>query len=224
MHKIEKELKDVTKVGRKDGESDQEFFTRLVDEGSKLFDKDETLWGKLLEGTQRWFNAASEAAEKGSPIPNYDGEVVEGNEEEGEGGEGGDAEVAEAEASESKDKKKKIASGKEKGKAKPVDKKEKVTAKAKDKEKPAAKVKADTKRAKANGADTEKRGPGRKGSFSPSDKIKKVASKNPFREGSKAAKCYEQYKVGRTVQQVLDAGVPRSKLNRHMSKGIVTIG
>ena len=219
MHKIEKELTGVIKVKREDGESDQEFFTKLVTEGEKSFGKDESLWGKLSEGTQRWYNAAAEASEGGKTVPNYNGEIVEAEAEAEEDGEPTAEDKAEEAAERvqvaaEEPKKKKAKAPKEKAPPK------KAAAKA-EKEKPA---KAE-KKAKANGSESAvKSTRGRKGSFSPSDKIKKVAAKNPFREGSKAAKCYGEYKVGRTVQQVLDAGVPRSKLNRHMNKGVVTIG
>jgi hypothetical protein len=98
------------------------------------------------------------------------------------------------------------------GKEAPAKKKAKAPAKAETKTKTKAKA--------ASGG--EKRG--RKGSFAETDAVKKVKTPNPFREGSKAAKCWKEYKVGRTVAQILKAGVPRSKLNRHISKGVVTVG
>lgn len=214
MHKIEKELSAITEVKREKNESDQEFFKRLLNEGSKMFDKDENLWAKLSENSQRWFNAASEADEGGKTIPNYDGEVAE--DEEGDEDDGGDKTV-ESKAVEEPAAKAEGKASKKAGKAEKATPPKKAAA-----GKPApAKAKA---KSKSNGVSEEPARRGRKGSFSPTDKIKKVAAKDPFREGSKASKCFQQYKVGRTVQQILDAGVPRSKLNRHMNKGIVTIG
>jgi len=105
---------------------------------------------------------------------------------------------------------------KKKAKTSTVEKKEKVVRATKK-----AKNGKAAKAAKGNGASTGKRG--RKGSFEPTAKVAKVAKECPFREGSKAAKCFAQYKVGRTVDQIIEAGVPRAKLYRHMKRGVLTL-
>ncbi len=210
------------KVKRKAKESDQDYFRRLFDKTNALEDAD---WKKLSEPAQHWANAASEAVEKKETIPNFDGEVVEPEAEqaaepETEAEEPAAEEEAEAEAEappgkkgskKSAKAKPEVAPKKDAGKAKPTAKAPAADKAASAKEKAKPKAEGDAKR-------------GRKGAFSDADKVTKVAPKDPFREGSKASKCFKEYKVGRTVKEILSKGVPRSKLKRHSDKGFVTIG
>jgi hypothetical protein len=54
-------------------------------------------------------------------------------------------------------------------------------------------------------------------------KIKLLETKNPKREGSKAAKLYKIYKTGKTVRQVLEEGQTRSNLRYDVAHGYITI-
>jgi outer membrane biosynthesis protein TonB len=225
MHKIESELAEIAEVKREKGEEDQAFFGRAVKAVNKALDKDEELWDKLGDATQKWINAATTASDAGTTVPNFDGEVVEEGEKEeaAEEDTAGEKEGAEA-AKEEEEPRRSRPKAKEKAPAKEKTK-EKTPAKAKEKEKAPAKEKAKKadKTDKTDKTDGAKRG--RKGGFSETDKIKAVIKENPFREGTKAADCFDTYKkcVGKTVADVLKAGVPRSKLNRHIKKKIVTL-
>jgi hypothetical protein len=66
-----------------------------------------------------------------------------------------------------------------------------------------------------------KKPPARTAAFSHDTKIKSVVPECPFRPGTKASKCYVQYKPGRTVSEVLKAGVPRGKIYRHWKRGVL---
>jgi hypothetical protein len=105
-----------------------------------------------------------------------------------------------------------------------VEEEDVVVEKTKKTKKAAAKGAAVTKKVVGNGAkDKAAGGRGRKGLFTGDSKVAKVAPENPFRAGSKAHDCFKQYKVGRTVEAILSAGVPRSKLYRHMKRGFVSV-
>lgn len=77
--KVEKELREVTKVSRKKGEAEQAYLKRLFDKVNSLGDDD---WKGLSEEAQLWTNGASEAREKREEIPGFSGSKKAAAEEE----------------------------------------------------------------------------------------------------------------------------------------------
>lgn len=213
-NKIEKELVALTKVKRKDGESNQDFFRKLFDKANVVTDDE---WKALSEPTQKWVNAAGDAVEGTTTIPNFDGEVVEDEapveeaEAESTGGKGEEpGESEEAEAEEDPKPAKKAA---KKG--------DTDVATAKTNGAKAAPKKASAKKA---GAKDDVAKPGRKGTYPLTAKITLKVKENPHRAGTTLHKMFAKYKNGMTVQQALDAGVVWANLRYLSSLDTIKIG
>jgi hypothetical protein len=67
VSKILKELSEATECAKKRGESDQDFYQRLLTAVGELSDKE---WDKLSESAQDWNNAGGDALEAKKSIPN----------------------------------------------------------------------------------------------------------------------------------------------------------
>lgn len=241
---VQKELTELTKVGRLSDENTQVFYKRIFTAANAITDAQ---WAKLSDETQLWVNAASAAIEKGEPIPGFDGEVAveaSGVAAEAPAPKKGKKKAATVKAEEpavesekpakKAKKEKKVAAEKpaatteEEVPVKPA-KVAKTSAK-KEVAKPAKQVKkAPVAAAKANGKAKPKvakegdGGKGRKPKFLDTGKIKINVKDNPFRKGTKSEKWFNNYKNGMTVRAAIEAGTPRHHINWDVTLGNITV-
>ena len=61
---VRKELEALLKVKQEKGESMDEYITRIVDKGDKLFEKKPKAWDELSEEAQEWMNEATEVVKE----------------------------------------------------------------------------------------------------------------------------------------------------------------
>lgn len=192
------ELTAVVDVETKSGDTPQAFANRLARAANNVKDDE---WQGLSEPTQAWVNAALGAIENKTELPLPSG--IEDLDLSGKEPEQADLEEAI-----------------EKAPKKP--KKEKAPKEVKA-AKPAKAPKTPKKVAVVNGAKTATpKGP--RGLFVATDKIKIVAKENPFRKGSKSADWFAKYKAGMTVQDAIEAGVPRHHIRWDRTLGNITVG
>jgi len=197
VNSVVAELSAVVDVETKSGDTPQAFANRLARAANNVKDDE---WQGLSEPTQAWVNSALSAIEEKTELP-----LPSGIEDLDLSGEPKQAELEDAIEAAPK---------------KPKKGKEKVPKVAK----PAKAAKPPKAEKKAKAANGSKTAPGPRGLFVSSDKIKIVAKENPFRKGSKSADWFDKYKAGMTVQDAIEAGVPRHHIRWDKTLGNITVG
>lgn len=92
-----------------------------------------------------------------------------------------------------------------------------------DRTRPEPKEAKSAKKSKANSKSEGGARRGRKGLFNMAATIKPLMKENPYRDGSKGFAWYSLYEKGMTVEEAIDAGVPRAQVRFDMHKEHVSV-
>lgn len=185
MSTVKEQVLALTKLKPKDGESSHDFTMRAV---KKLHGSSDEEWEKISDPVQAWVNDTMLADEKDAELDLLEvPEVEAASEAEPESETATEESEAEAEGAEEKEQEKVV---------------ESKSVKKSNGKKP-AKVKVEKKVSAKKSGETR----GRKGTFPLDAKIKVLAKENPKRSGSAAAKRFSKYADGKTVAELLKAGV-----------------
>lgn len=215
MSDIQSELLKATKQPpQEEEETEQAFLHRLTVAADKLSN---ATYDSLSKPARQWVDSAIEAvgANKGGEIPSFNGKA---------NGADPDPE-AKASAAPKKATKAKKATPAKPAPAEAETPKKEAASKGK---KTAAPKKASAKKATKDDQESSR---GRPTIFAPEAKIKVLAKKNPFREGSNSAKVFGMYKPGMTVgdfEKLVAKGnwksTPKMFLRVHRERGFISVG
>lgn len=188
MSTVQEQVLTLTKLKPKDGESSHDFTMRAV---KKLHGSSDEDWEKIPDPVQAWVNDNMLADEKNAELDLLEVPEVEASSEaepEPEAETATEETEAEAVGAEEQEQEKVV---------------ESKSVKKSNGKKPAVKAKAEKKVSAKKSGETR----GRKGAFPLDAKIKVLAKENPKRSGSAAAKRFSKYADGKTVAELLKAGV-----------------
>lgn len=217
MSDIQIQVLTLTKIKPKVGETSEAFTLRAV---KKLHGLSNEAWEALPDPVQVWVNSNMLADEKGQQLELLtlsETESAEPEEPEAEAAEEPAEEETEEAPVEGEEKEPVVAT---KSAKKSAGKKAPAVKPAKKAAAPKAAAAATVKPAKAKSGETR----GRKGAFPLDAKIKVLVDENPKRKGSASAKRFSKYADGKTVAELLKAGVGWNDLrwdsvHKHISIG-----
>lgn len=76
MTSVEKELTDLSKISRKEGQSERLYLESLVDKVDSLCGENRKVWDMLSKESQKWMNDAVSSWESGRDFPKFPGKDV----------------------------------------------------------------------------------------------------------------------------------------------------